>query len=168
VDTREIGAAFEDAFDQAVVFHGFADYMRDYDVFVHAIADPRTGIRPVYLRYRFICCVQADVTSSLSPATWKRSMDERLVDYKKGRDLRGYVWGVRWQLLYPGMDLVQDSADARRWTDKLGVPFHQALIEANAQRISLIFTDLAVDTVDPGCTPFAVPGEEPGDKTSIR
>jgi hypothetical protein len=32
VDISEIQAAFDDVFDQAVVFHGFADYMRDYDV----------------------------------------------------------------------------------------------------------------------------------------
>jgi hypothetical protein len=32
VDTAKIQAAFDDAFDQAIIFHGFADYMRDYEV----------------------------------------------------------------------------------------------------------------------------------------
>jgi hypothetical protein len=36
--------------DQAIVFHGFADYMRDYEVFIYATSDPRTGIRPEHLR----------------------------------------------------------------------------------------------------------------------
>ena len=32
------------SFDQALVFHGVTDYMRDYEVFIYATADPRTGI----------------------------------------------------------------------------------------------------------------------------
>jgi hypothetical protein len=100
VDTSEIHAAFDDAFDQAIIFHGFADYMRDYEVFIYATADPRTGVRPEHLRYRFKHCVQATVTSALSPETWKRSLDERLVDYEQGLDLDGYVWGMKWQMLY--------------------------------------------------------------------
>jgi hypothetical protein len=65
------------------VFHGFADYMRDYEVFVYATADPRTGLRPEHLRYRFMHCVRATVTSALSPEVWRRSLDERLVDYEQ-------------------------------------------------------------------------------------
>jgi hypothetical protein len=102
VDTSEIQAAFDDVFDQTIVFHGFADYMRDYEVFVYATADPRTEIRPEHLRYRFVHCVRATVTSALSPAIWRLSLDERLIDYEQGRDLNGYVWGVKWQALYPG------------------------------------------------------------------
>jgi hypothetical protein len=53
VDRSGIQAAFDNVFDQAIIFHGFTDYMRDYDVFVYATADPRTGIAPEHLRYRF-------------------------------------------------------------------------------------------------------------------
>ncbi len=56
VGRPEIQAAFDDVCDQAILFHGFADYMRDYEVFIYATADPRTGIRPEHLRYRFIHC----------------------------------------------------------------------------------------------------------------
>ena len=79
VDSPGIQAAFDDVFDQAIVFHGFVDYMRDYEVLIYATADPRTGIRPENLRYRFTHCVRATVTSALSPETWKRSLDGRLV-----------------------------------------------------------------------------------------
>jgi hypothetical protein len=161
VDISGIQAAFDDVFDQAIVFHGFADYMRDYEVLVHVTADARTGIRPENLRYRFTHCVRATVTSALSPETWKRSLDGRLVDYERGRDLDGYVWGVRWQLLYPGMKLVPDSAEARRWSDGLDIPFHEAVIEANGHNISLVFSDLTVQTVDPGYRPFTMPGSGP-------
>jgi hypothetical protein len=93
VDISEIQAAFDDLFDQALVFHGFADYMRDHDVFVYVTADTRTGIAPERLRYRFKHCVRAVATSALSLEIWKRSLDERFVDYEQGRDLNGYVWG---------------------------------------------------------------------------
>jgi hypothetical protein len=49
VDRSGIKAAFDAVFDQAVMFHGFTDYMRDYDIFVYATADPRTGIAPQHL-----------------------------------------------------------------------------------------------------------------------
>jgi hypothetical protein len=65
VDTSEIQAAFDDVFDQAILFHGFADYMRDYEIFIYATADPPTGIRPAHLRYRFRYCVQATITSAI-------------------------------------------------------------------------------------------------------
>jgi hypothetical protein len=44
VDEHQLRQAFDEVFDQAVVSHGFADYMRDYDVYVYATADPRTGV----------------------------------------------------------------------------------------------------------------------------
>jgi hypothetical protein len=167
VDTSEIQAAFDDVFDQAIIFHGFADYMRDYEVFIYATADPRTGIRPEHLHYRFKHCVRATVTSALPPGIWKRSLDERLVDYEQGRDLNGYVWGVKWQVLYPGMKLVLDSADAQRWSDELGLPFYEAAIETNGHNISLVFSDLTVQTVKPGYAPFVVPDGGPDFKIPI-
>ena len=167
MDSAEIQAAFDDVFDQAILFHGFADYMRDYEVFLYATADPRTGIRPEHLRYRFVNCVRASATSALSAKIWKQSLDERLVDYEQDRDLDGYVWGVRWQVLYPGMKLVPDSADAQRWSSELGLPFYEAIIEANGHNVSLVFSDLTVHTVQPGHVPFAVPEGGPDFKIPL-
>lgn len=161
VDISKIQAAFDDAFDQAIVFHGFVDYMRDYEIFIYATADPRTGIAPEHLRYRFMNCVRAVATSALTPETWKRSLDERLVDYEQGCELDGYVWGVRWQALYPGMKLVRDSAEAQRWSRGLGIPFYEVVIETNGHNISLVFSDLAVGTVETGYAPFVVHSGEP-------
>jgi hypothetical protein len=87
-----------------------------------------------------------------------RSLDERLVDHEQGRNLDGYVWGVKWQELYPGMKLVPDSADAQGWSRELGLPFHEAVIMANSHNLSLVFSDLTVQTAAPGYAPFAVPG----------
>jgi hypothetical protein len=54
------------------------------------------------------------------------------------------------------MKLVPDSADAQRWSLELGLPFRAAVIGANGHNISLVFSDLTVQTVDPGYSPFAV------------
>jgi hypothetical protein len=161
MDASEIKAAFDDVFDQAIVFHGFADYMRDYEIFIYATTDPRTGIMPQHLRYRFKHCVRATVTTALAPEIWKQSLDERLTDSEQGRELDGYVWGVKWQALYPGMKLVTGSAEAAQWSGELGMPFHEALIETNGHNISLVFSDLTVSTVGPGYAPFVIPSGGP-------
>jgi hypothetical protein len=167
VDRTEIRAAFGEVFDQAIRYHGFADFMRDYDIYIYATADPSTGIRPDHLRYRFTHCVRATATSALTPAIWKRSLDERLIDLESGRELDGYVWGVRWQMLYPGMSLVEGSEEADRWSKELGVPFFEAVIETNAHNISLVFSDLRVDVIQPGMTPFVVPNAGPDFKIPL-
>jgi hypothetical protein len=68
----------------------------------------------------------------------------------------GYVWGVRCQLLYPGGSVVPDSMRARIWEDRIGIPFHEVLIEGNAQAISLVFSDIEVEEVEEGYSPYEV------------
>lgn len=136
--------------------------MRDYDVFIYATADPGTGIPPDYLRYRFKHCVRASVTSAVAPEIWSRSLDDRLVSVEQGRDLDGYVWGVRWQVLYPGAKLLPGTAETDAWSARLGLPFHEAVIGTNGHDISLVFSDLSVDRVEPGYSPFTVVDDDPG------
>ena len=167
VDSAQIQAAFDDVLDHGLVFHGFADYLRDYEVVIYATADPRTGIHPEHLLYRFTYCVRAVVRTAVTPEVWKRSLDERLIDYDQGRDLDGYVWGVKYQVLYPGMKLVPDSVEAQEWSDKLGIPFHEAAIETNGHHLSLVFSDLTVQAVLPGWTPFVVPDDGPDFKIPL-
>lgn len=157
VNRDEINQAMDDVFDQAVVFHGFTDYMRDYDVVVWATADPRTGVAPEHLLYRFQRCVRATVTSAVPPEVWAKSLGDRLIDYETGVELDGYVWGVKWQALYPGMQFVSPSADASHWEGVLGVPFYEVFIETNGHNINLVFSGLSVRQVASGYAPFTAP-----------
>ena len=127
---------------------------------VIAVADPCTGIQPRHLRYGFKNCVRVTVTTALAAETWKVSLDERLVDYLQGRDLDGYVWGVKWQELYPGMRLLDDSVEADRWSHDIGIPFYEAMIGMNGHNIALVFSDLRVDSVSVGHAPFVVSDDE--------
>lgn len=151
---QTISAALEDVFDQSVQFHGFSDYMRDYDVIVVIDPDRATG-RPVrYLRYRFRHCVHADVTTRVRWDVWRRSLDDRLIDYRNGVDLDGYVWGVQWQEIYPGMRLVQESAAAAEWSERIGVPMYEVHAELNAHEIRLVCSGLEVRELESGWTPY--------------
>jgi len=168
MNTDQIAAAFEVIFDQALVYHGFTDYMRDYELIAYCTADPRTGIRPEYVRYLFTHCVEAHVRSSVSEPNWALSLDERLIDYETGVDLDGFVWGVKWHCLYPGLTLVADSARTDGWSSALGIPFHEARIQTEAHDISLLFSGLIVTRVEPGWTPFVVEdGDGPDFKTPL-
>ncbi|MFI1091877.1 hypothetical protein [Streptomyces sp. NPDC020917] len=150
----ELREKLDEVFDQSIVHHGFTPYMRDYEIVIHAMADPRTGIQPAYLRYLFRYCVQAHCESTVHPATWRASLDDRLTDYETGADLDGFVWGVAWQPMYPGASVVTDSATARRWAQEVGIDFHEVRIESNAHRLTLVFSDLEVSEVAPGYAPY--------------
>lgn len=83
VNESQLREAFDDVLDQAVVFHGFADYLRDYDVYVYATTDPRTGIIPEHMRYRFTHCVRATVTTAVRRDVWSESVGDEFTDYDK-------------------------------------------------------------------------------------
>ncbi|WP_431277793.1 hypothetical protein [Leifsonia poae] len=156
MDIPEIQSAFENAFDEALIFHGFTDYMRDYEMVLQLSADPRTGIPTEFLRYVFVNCVEAKVSTALTPETWSRSLDERLIDDETGSDFDGYVWGVKWQDLDPGFELVSGSETARSWSGELGIRFLEARVQTNGHNLTLVFSDLRVEKAAPGYAPFTV------------
>lgn len=155
MDTAALEQALEEAFDHAVVHHGFTDYMRDYEVIMYMTADPRTGIAPAHHRYLFRYCVEADCRTTLQPATWRNSLDDRLIHYETGADLDGYVWGVKWHGLYPGAQIVTDSARAQAWTKALGIDFHEVSLTTNAHALTLVFSDLQVSELEPDYSPWS-------------
>jgi hypothetical protein len=162
MNDEEIAEAFKDAFDQSLLFHGFAEHMRDYDLYIYATADPSTGIQPAHLRYRFTHCVVANITTTVRDDVWPRSLDERLIDYDTAikEEVDGYVWGVNWQMLYPGIALVERSALAAEWAARLGFDLREAVIEGNGHLMQLVFRDLSITVAGPGARPFEVPSSD--------
>lgn len=149
-------ALLNDAFDQALVYHGFTDYMRDYELVLQLSSDPHLGVPPEFKRYVFVNCVSANVTSALSPDVWSRSLHDRLTDDDYSDNLDGYVWGVRWQQTYPGFTFATDSAEAERWRMALGLPFYDLRLEANGHNLQLVFSDLRIEPASRGYAPFTV------------
>lgn len=140
--------------NQAVVYHGFVDYMRDYEVIVRPAGDPVTGVRPAHLRYLFRYCVEARCQTTLSPDAWLESLDDRLIDYQSGVDINGYLWGAKWHALYPGSSVVAESKSADRWAAALGIDFHEVRIETNAHDLTLVFSDLQTNELPADYAPF--------------
>jgi hypothetical protein len=161
MQAAHIQVLLDEVFDQALVHHGFVDYMRDYELIVYCTADSKTGVAPTHERLLFTNCVSASVETALSADIWSRSLDDRLIDYSTGADLDGYVWGVKWQGLYPGAKIVEASETARQWSEALGIEFHEVLIETNGHNLTLVFTELQMSEVGAGYTPFSVPHEGP-------
>lgn len=60
---------------------------------------------------------------------------------------------VKWHAMYPGAKLLPPSDAARRWSHALGIDFHDVLIETNAHRLTLLFSDLQVTEVPAGYAP---------------
>lgn len=156
MDMAALERALDGAFDHAVVYHGFTDYMRDYEVIVYMTAAASTGIAPSHLRYLFRYCVEVDCRTTVRPDVWHDSLDDRLIDYETGVDLDGYVWGVKWHGLYPGGRIVTDSRRTQAWAQAIGIEFHEVCLTTNAHELTLVFSDLQVSKLDSGYAPWSL------------
>ena len=140
-----------DLFDNALLFHSYTEYMRDYALIVEIHIGPaEQGIYSYLFKY----CVETHVHTSVQDEVYIKSLDERLIDYNIGKDLDSYVWGVNWSILYPGWTLKTLSKNADDWSKRLGLDFHEVEIVSNAFSISLILSALDVqklsDRIDSG------------------
>jgi hypothetical protein len=129
--------------DDVLVFHGFRAYLRDYEMIVFRAPASTYA-------YLFQHCVEVEVRSTVKPWIWKESLDDRLTSYatyaqlsEEGIKLDGFVWGVGGARLY--WRLIPDSPYAKRWTETIGIPFHEVRIDSNAHRINLVFAELFVE-----------------------
>lgn len=133
-----------DVFDNALLHHAYKDYMRDYELIVDVHVGP--AVQGTY-SYLFRYCVEVDIRTALRPDTYRQSWDERLSDYETGKDLDGYVWGVKWSQLYPGWERHPSSERAAAWSEQLGVELHEVVVDTTAYRITLVFADLQVEKI---------------------
>jgi hypothetical protein len=139
-------------FDQAVIEHGFTVSNRDYRLVASICGQPGPG-QPVRelctYTYLFKLCVEAHYESSVSASPGLA--DDVFLDldrWKAAGEPDGFVWGVNWANAYPGLTYVEASGRAATWTDKLGLPMHEVVIETNSYTLDLVFHDVSV-TVRP-------------------
>jgi hypothetical protein len=169
MDKEELTSRLNRLFDSDLMYHGFAKYMRDYELFVYNSVDPRSGLTPWHDHYVFRMCTEADVRTRVRSDVWVTSLDDGLLEKHQATHAdRGYVWGVRSQEIYPGATLIEGSERAHRWEQEVGVPFHEVLIAANAQDITLVFSELHVDQVSAGYIPYEVAGDSFAEEHAAR
>ncbi|MEO8095211.1 MAG: hypothetical protein ABI632_09790 [Pseudolysinimonas sp.] len=158
MDAQQIRSALEsDVLDAGLIHFGHADYIRDYLMyFYHSTYD--ANVIPHWVdRYRFVNCVLAETATSLPPDTWTRSLGDELIgDPDALEPVNGWVWGTRFGDMYPGATMIERSDDAERWTEALGIPFYEVVVEAPPIRVRLVFSDLVVERAEPGESPFTV------------
>jgi hypothetical protein len=146
-------------FDCALTYHGYTKYLRDYEMVVYQSVDPnpKYGLVPQHLRFVFRICPEVAIVSRVRPDVWSRSLDDALIhEHDVTKDSKEFVWGVNCQILYPGADVVPESSRAAAWSKKIGIPFYEARVVGNAQEITVIFSELAVDEVQAGYAPYIV------------
>jgi hypothetical protein len=145
--------------DCALTHHGYTKYLRDYEMVVYQSVDPnpKYGLVPRHLRFLFRFCPEATVTSLVRPDVWSHSLDDALIEeHKVTMDSQGFVWGVNCQILYPGAKVVANSDKAAKWSEQIGVPLYEVRIIGNTQEIALIFSELIVEEVSAGYSPYQV------------
>jgi hypothetical protein len=141
-------------FDSAIVAHGYAPHLRDYDVVVDVPAALPPGV-PIgdtvgsYImgryRYRFTHCPESHVTTSVDDDIWRMSWDDVLIDWDEWEaadNPEGFVWGKKFADAYPGLSYVTDSPLAASWTERLGHEMHEVMIETNTFLLRLVCHDL--------------------------
>ena len=135
----------EPLFDSAIVRHGFAPFLRDYDV----VAE----VNKYQFLYRFSHCTSVTVTTAVADSVWRESWPDIYTNYGawvRAGNPDGYVWGVCYSLAYPGATYVENSAAAQEWAARLGKSMHEVLIETNGHNLRLIFHDLSVRELKEG------------------
>lgn len=147
MDATEMRVLMEriDPFDHWLLLHGYKPYMRDYALLVEMSEGPPSG--PGVYEYLFGYCVESRVRTALSDEAYLESLDERLTDYEAAGDTPAFVWGVNSSRLYPGWELVADSPAAAEWSRRLGLEFHEVVVETDAYVIRLVFRTLSVSKV---------------------
>lgn len=127
VESIEAIAAASRERELPLIRHGFADYMRDYELVVFV-----ANGAPLRL-IQFIGCVSACVTSTVDARVWRESFAPTVGEFN---------WDVRYSTSNWGVELVK-GADGDEWAKRLGMSMHVAEIVTETHRIRLVFHDMA-------------------------
>lgn len=151
-------------FDRELLHVAYASGGRDLEMVLYESVDPNPayGLVPRHVTFVFRYCVELSVYSTLNSMAWSHALEERAgEDHDASRCSPGTPWVQRFEVLYPGATIVEDSSKASTWSERLGVHFHEVAIEGNVRRVSVVFLDLDVHEVGDGYTPYRVIHEGP-------
>lgn len=129
----------EDIYDVAVLRHGFADYVRDYQFEIEA-----NWIGDLAGRYilTFKHCYDLTYKTLVKDDVIIKSWDDIFTDFETwemNNEPDGFVWGTNWSLAYPGFKELNDSDKAKDWSERLKKQMSEVKLETNSFEINLIF-----------------------------
>jgi hypothetical protein len=161
-NVRELIEQDELFFDSAIISHGYAPHMRDYDIVIDRPAALPDGV-PIgesvgsYIearyRFRFTHCPEVQVKTEVPDEAWREAWDDIFTDYqawKRAGNPEGFVWGVNWTEAYPGLRYIADSPAAASWTERLGHEMHEAWVVTGVFILRLVFHELRIDQLAVG------------------
>jgi hypothetical protein len=85
--------------------------------------------------------------TTVADAGWKQAWSDVFIDHAEwvaAGEPDGFVWGACWSTAYPGLSYVEDSVRARQWSERLGVPMHEVVMETEAFQLRVVFHDFLV------------------------
>jgi hypothetical protein len=128
-----------DLFDQSIIRHGILDYIRDYEIIGYL-----SGFDfDLEIQYIFKGCIKADYKVKVDPANY--SMNDALLDIEKQDSLdfpKGFIWGVRYSAVYPGITLTEQSEELEELKHQYGISFSKIHFDTQVYDLTLIFHDL--------------------------
>lgn len=137
--------------DVAILSHGFAPYMRDYDVLIEAMwGEKEWGDASGRYLCRFSHCPEARLVNCLGGTGWRQSWADVFTncdEWEKTGAPEGFVWGVCWSLAYPGLTYIDNSELAAKWSEEIEKEMHESTIETNAFTLNLIFHDFTITKI---------------------
>jgi hypothetical protein len=140
--------------DFGVLWHGYAPYMRDYDIVVQIPGNgPDAGVH----RCTFTHCVLSSIETRVRDDVWPLSWGDELINYEtwqKSGEPDGFVWGTNWSLAYPGLSSILDSPDASAWSRRLGKEMHEITIETEAFFLRLVCHDVRMERISEDQSPL--------------
>ncbi|MFB7368854.1 hypothetical protein ACFC0D_03270 [Streptomyces sp. NPDC056222] len=151
MDAAELEQTLNAISSHAVVCHGYTNNMRDYEIVVRDPADLSAEKEPPHRRYVFRYCIGALCFPTVSPETWKQSLHDSWIS-QEGQDSDAApeesAGSVAW-LRFPCAEVPPPSKLARRWSEALGIKFHDVFLRTSIYRLHLLFSELQVTEVRP-------------------
>lgn len=128
-----------DLFDQAITRHGMLECIRDYEVVGYL-----SGLDfDSEVQYIFKGCIKVDYKVKVAPESY--SMDDRLLDLDRQDEPnypKGFIWGAKYALVYPGWTLKQDTNEIKMLEKTYGLKFYQVYFDTNAYDLTITFHDI--------------------------
>lgn len=135
-----------DLVDSNIISHGFVYYKRDYYFHIDTILQGDFAGEFLLL---FKHCYELNYSTNLDTNILKQSWSDIYTNLKTFQDNgepNGYAWAAGLNAFH-GFSIIQNSAKAQAWSDKLGQTMNELLVETDFT-LGLIFHSWTLKRID--------------------
>ena len=131
----------DDLIDCAILSHGFTSYWRDYYFHIETLWQGEYAGQYLLM---FRHCYELKYITSVQKEGIRKSWDDLYTDYEKWERAgkpEGFVWGTNLAMCYPGFTMIENSALAKSWAERLGKEMKEVQVETETYKINFIYHD---------------------------